>query len=508
MPLGRASGVLKTLSDAIESEENELVAMRNPKLKEQLFDSITANKGELEALICQLLQVKHCRITPSEIWEHGSFNVAIKVRLPFGRDAYLRIPFLHRIGEHTFPGNAEEKIRTESATYLWLQEHCPDIRIPNLYAFGLPDGSTFTHPDNTPWWRRLWRRFNSIYAFLLGRPGPITHMRHSIRHNLASGFLLISCARGERLDVLWRDHCHDRSYRANLFRGLARIAVSMNAVPQPRLGSFSLQPDDTIALSNRPLNMYMHMAENEGVPSGMPRQQTYGEVDSYIADLLSLQDSKLRNQPNAIFDVEDGQRQMAASAGMRAVAHHFTRNMSRHGPFYFTLNDLNQQNIFVDEDWNIETIINLEWAHTLPIEMKTPPFWLTSRPVDGFMDPVHRKEYEEILEEYLAIYEEEEKKRRGGSTRETTTQRRVWNNGSFWFYKAVVIPKAKYNLFNWHIQPMFNEDHPDMSIFDEIVHFYWGADASSVMDAKIEERKAYIEDVKKIHGSILGEEGE
>ncbi|TQV94795.1 Aminoglycoside phosphotransferase [Cordyceps javanica] len=444
MPLGRASGVLKSISDAIESEENELVAMRNPKLKEQVFDSITASKGELEALICQLLQVKHCRITPSEIWEHGSSNVAIK----------------------------------------------------------------FTHPDNTPWWRRRWRRFNSIYAFLLGRPGPITHVRQSIRHNLASGFLLISCAHGERLDVSWRDHCHDRSHRANLFRGLARIAVSMNAVPQPRLGSFSLQPDDTIALSNRPLNMYMHMAENEGVPLGMPRQQTYGEVDSYIADLLSLQDSKLRSQPNAIFDVEDGQRQMAASAGMRAVAHHFTRNMSRRGPFYFTLNDLSQQNIFVDEDWNIETIIDLEWAHTLPIEMKTPPFWLTSRSVDGFMDPVHRKEYEEVLEEYLAIYEEEEEKRRGGSAREeTTTQRRVWQDGSFWFYKAVVIPKAKYNLFNWHIQPMFNEAHPDMSIFDEIVHFYWGADASGVIDAKIEERKAYIEDVKKIHGSILGEGG-
>lgn len=142
MPLKATSAVLKSLSDAIESEDNELVSLRNPKLKEQFFDSITANKGELEDLVCQLLQVKKCRITPSEIWDYGSFNVAIKVRLPFGKDVYLRIPFLHRIGEHTFPGNAEEKIRTETATYLWLQEHCPDMKIPTLYAFRLPDGSS------------------------------------------------------------------------------------------------------------------------------------------------------------------------------------------------------------------------------------------------------------------------------------------------------------------------------------------------------------------------------
>lgn len=180
-----------------------------------------------------------------------------------------------------------------------------------------------------------------MYAFLLGRPVPIRHVRQSIRHSLTSGFLLISSAHGERLDVSWSKHCHDQSYRVNLFHGLARIALSMNAVPQPRLGSFSLQSDDTIALSNRPLNLYMHMAENEGIPSGIPRQRTYAEVDSYISDLLSLQDSKLRTQPNAIFDIEDGQRQMAASVGMRAVTNLFTQKTSRCGPFYLTLNDLN-----------------------------------------------------------------------------------------------------------------------------------------------------------------------
>lgn len=130
-----------SLVAAIESEENKLVSRHFPHLQEQFYLSINAQKGELEDLICNLLQVPSCRIIPSRLWRSGSFNVAVLVRLPFGKNVYLRLPFLHRIGEHTFPGNVEEKICTEVATYLWLQEHCPDVPIPSLYAFGLPDGS-------------------------------------------------------------------------------------------------------------------------------------------------------------------------------------------------------------------------------------------------------------------------------------------------------------------------------------------------------------------------------
>ena len=130
-----------SLKAAIESEENILVSMHYAKFQRQLCSSINAQKAELEELICNILQVPTCRIIPSGLWRSGSFNLAILVRLPTGKNVYLRLPFLHRIGEHMFPGNAEEKLRTEIATYLWLHEHCPDVPIPTLYAFGLPDGS-------------------------------------------------------------------------------------------------------------------------------------------------------------------------------------------------------------------------------------------------------------------------------------------------------------------------------------------------------------------------------
>jgi hypothetical protein len=46
----------------------------------------------------------------------------------------------YKVGECIYSGNAEEKLRIEAATYIWLRENCPDIPIPELLGFGLPGG--------------------------------------------------------------------------------------------------------------------------------------------------------------------------------------------------------------------------------------------------------------------------------------------------------------------------------------------------------------------------------
>ncbi|KAM3535452.1 hypothetical protein MY4038_001324 [Beauveria bassiana] len=240
------------------------------------------------------------------------------------------------------------------------------------------------------------------------------------------------------------------------------------------------------------------MAENEGVSLRIPRQRTYLEVESYLSDLLSLQDAKLQEQPNSILDTEDGRRQMAAIVALRATMHRFIDPDLRQGPFYLTLTDLHQSNIFVDEQWNIKAIIDLEWTHTLPAEMQTPPYWLTSRAVDGLREPHHLEEYQKALEEYLRVYRDEEIKR-NGSTRQADLQRRTWHSGSFWFFKAATIPKGMYNIFNGHIQPMFNEYHPEMSIFNDVFYWYWGLQASDLIERKLEEREKYVNELRKAH---------
>jgi hypothetical protein len=52
----------------------------------------------------------------------------------------FRVPMPFKVGEEAFPGNAEEKLRSEAATYIWIKNNCPDIPIANLRGFGLTGG--------------------------------------------------------------------------------------------------------------------------------------------------------------------------------------------------------------------------------------------------------------------------------------------------------------------------------------------------------------------------------
>lgn len=42
----------------------------------------------------------------------------------------------HKLAENIYPGTIDEKLSCEVGAYCWMQEKCPDIRIPHLYGFG------------------------------------------------------------------------------------------------------------------------------------------------------------------------------------------------------------------------------------------------------------------------------------------------------------------------------------------------------------------------------------
>ena len=107
------------------------------------------------------------------------------------------------------------------------------------------------------------------------------------------------------------------------------------------------------------------MLENGGIPTGIARHKTYMTTETYFRDLLSLHDNRLRFQPNAINNSGDARVQMSILAGMRMVMPHYIDGRGD-GPFRFTLTDQHQSNIFVDTDGHITSLIDLEWACSLP----------------------------------------------------------------------------------------------------------------------------------------------
>lgn len=187
--------------------------------------------------------------------------------------------------------------------------------------------------------------------------------------------------------------------------------------------------------------------------------------------------------------------QLAALTALRATTHHFISPDLHDGLFFYTLTDLQQNNIFVDENWNVQAIIDLEWARSVLIQMQLPPYWLTSRAIDQFDNDETVAEYDAVLEEYLAA-EEAEEKPRNDSVAQATIKREVWKNGGFSFFNAVQVPRSMYNLFARHIQLLFNKEHAERRVLDDVVFWYWGIGAKEAIDGKIRDREEYLTKVR------------
>jgi len=322
-------------------------------------------------------------------------------------------------------------------------------------------------------------------------------------HGLKSGYLLIDYIEeedGVMLSKSWEAKRKDKRRTTNLYKDLSRIILSLGRIPLRRIGSFTLDNDGVLSLTNRPLTLQLQELENGGIPIKIGRGDTYTAVEPYMLDLLANHDNRLRYQPNSINDESDCRAQMAAMTGMRAVLPHFMNRDLRHGPFLFTLTDLHQSNIYVDEEWHIKYLIDLEWACSLPIEMQNPPHWLTNQDVDHLTGR-DLAEYDEVREDFMKAFEDEEKLLNkenlhvGGKddVPRAGIMRRGWETGAFFYYHALDSATGLFNLWGRNIQPRFsNVGNIDVDL-NRLLAPYWGAEAENVVATKMKDRRNYDE---------------
>ena len=133
-----------TLDEALDEDDNMLVEIEYPQQKYKFYSYLSAHKAEIEAIVSFHLGVNKCQAGEARTWMSGSYNVCIPVYInpPSDVRVLFRIPLPYKIGEAKSPGNVDEKLRCEAASYIWIQETCPNIPIPYLYGFGFPDGQT------------------------------------------------------------------------------------------------------------------------------------------------------------------------------------------------------------------------------------------------------------------------------------------------------------------------------------------------------------------------------
>lgn len=253
-----------------------------------------------------------------------------------------------------------------------------------------------------------------------------------------------------------------------------------------------------VSLTNRPLTLQLHQLENEDIPTHMPRQLTYAATDSYLMDLLGCHDNRIRHRPNSVLDQGDAQLQLSALTMMRALIPHFTDREQRQGPFTLMLTDLHQSNIFVDEHWHISSLVDLEWACSLPAEMLHPPCWLTGHNIDDITDD-HLDAYRERHSEFMAVFEDEERSMASGGNHLANRMRAGWESGGFWYAHALQSFSGLYHLFIQHIRPRYGElDGEDWDAFERLVAPYWAPGLSGFVRQKIGEREQYLERVRQV----------
>ena len=306
----------------------------------------------------------------------------------------------------------------------------------------------------------------------------------------------VEASDGKLLSKSWTSHQRDQRRRANFLGDLSRVMLSMAQFSFPRIGSMTIDKDGFLRLTNRPLTFRIQQLENKGVPTGVGRSDTYSSVDAYFSDLLSCHDRRINYQANSIRDQSDGEKQLSVLSAMRALLPHFISRDLRHGPFIFTLMDVHPNNVFVDDDWHIKCLIDLEWACVRPIEMVLPPVWLTGRRVDELPNGSHLEAYTLILEEFFDSFSKMEsllRSKNSDSLLSTQLVRRSWDSGSFWYFHALDNPKVVQNLFFQHIQCIFmrSRDHARMAQLVNILAPLWGRYAQSTISLKLTHLEAY-----------------
>lgn len=143
-----------TLDAALSSVDDMLLELSYPSKQAAFYSHLHEQQSEIEALVSFHLGLgttERCRMSETEEWMCGYYNVCVLVyvdgwvKFP-GKRVIIRIPLPYKLGEAENPGNIEEKLRCEAATFIWIKEQCPEVPIPYLWGFGFPSGQCVRGP--------------------------------------------------------------------------------------------------------------------------------------------------------------------------------------------------------------------------------------------------------------------------------------------------------------------------------------------------------------------------
>lgn len=165
------------------------------------------------------------------------------------------------------------------------------------------------------------------------------------------------------------------------------------------------------------------------------------------------------------------------------------------------MTDMHASNSFVDRDWNIKHIIDLEWACSLPLELVMVPHWLTGKGVDQ-LGPEYER-FEHCYRQFFDAIRQEETNAplcyKGTTYSLSATMNRTWEQHHYWYLSALQSPKGLFNLFRGQLQPLYEE--PPKESLCPTVFVFWAPGMSSFVNSKLDDLTQYLQEVRDIFNS-------
>ncbi|KAK3693277.1 hypothetical protein B0T22DRAFT_476134 [Podospora appendiculata] len=456
-------GPITTYKSASKEEFNVISRLAHGPSIRVLANGLWRQRASIEALTRQHLGLgshDSCTVLDRGEWIRGGFNICVVLAIASGgrsSKVVFRCAMPYKLAEARYPGTVDEKLGCEAGAYVWMQERCPDIRIPHLYGFGYTDGRHFTHVRHRPVLSRISHMFWRCVYRLLKYPLLSQYVRiPTADHRVSSAYVLleyIDPAIGRMLPNTWDKHRDDPARQHRLFQGMSKILFSLARLPQQRIGAFQFNNDGIITLSNRPLSCSIVLLENDGAPRTMEVNDTYTCTDAFASDTLTFHDNRFLSQPNAIYTEDDCRAQMAVKTLLRAFAHRHIKREYRCGPFLLQLTDFHASNMFVDDEWNITCLVDLEWLCALPPEMLSVPHRLTGCCVDEIEGELY-DEFNKVREHFMRVFREQESRTK--AEHEITISKLMqdmWDSKGVWFWYCLSSVNAMYMLLDSHLCP-------------------------------------------------------
>lgn len=170
------------------------------------------------------------------------------------------------------------------------------------------------------------------------------------------------------------------------------------------------------------------------------------------------------------------------------------------GPFPLLFTDFHQSNIFVDDDWNITCVLDLEWVCALPPEMLAVPYWLTGLCLNELVgENLH--EFNQVEQDFMKIFEEEEVKIAAMPSHDTSgcvlssVMHRSWESDAVWFWRSISSTHATMSLLRDHICPRFARLSLDT---EEVLCQYWCQGSDGVVEKKVNDYDMYEKELEAL----------